>query len=81
MSPVKSKLENMINREIIAEVKGSADFVSNLVVVEKVNKKIRLCLDPQTLKLAIKEENHIIPTFEELAGKLKVIKKSFLYLI
>lgn len=40
------------------------------MIVEKNNKQLRLCLDPRELNLALKEENHVIPSFQELSEKL-----------
>ena len=38
--------------------------------MRKKNKDLRVCLDPQDLNKVIKEENHMIPSFEQFAVKL-----------
>lgn len=70
MERVRKELDEMESKRIIERVNEPTDFVSNLVIVEKTNGRLRLCLDPQALNRAIKEENHPIPTFEQLAEKL-----------
>lgn len=44
--------------------------MSNLVVVEKPDGSIRLCLDPQDLNRAIRRDHVLIPKVEELVSKL-----------
>lgn len=63
-------MERLENLKIIEKNEGQADWISNIVIVEKPNKSIRLCLDPRELNLAIKPLNYPIPTFEELSAKL-----------
>lgn len=70
MQPLKSKLDQMCDEGFIERVDGPSDWVSSLVVREKPNKTLRVCIDPQELNKVIKEEHHPIPVFEELAEKL-----------
>ena len=70
LAPLKNTLDKLIEKDVIAEVNEPTDWVSNLVIVEKPNKSLRLCLDPKELNLAIKSENYLIPTLEELSVKL-----------
>lgn len=70
MSSVKNELNVMIKKGVICKNDEPADFVSNLVVVEKKNGKLRLCIDPKELNKAIMKENFPIPTFDEIAEKL-----------
>lgn len=46
----------------------------SLVVVEKKNKSLRLCLDPRNLNRAIKRYHYPIPTVEEIRSKLNGAK-------
>ena len=46
------------------------DWVSSLLLVEKPNSKIRLCLDPIDFNWAIKREHYVIPTSEDVIAKL-----------
>jgi len=51
------------------KVDQPTDWVSNLVVVEKQDGSLQLCLDPQDLNKTIKLEHYKIPTMEEIAAK------------
>jgi len=60
----------MENQGIIARVTQPTDWVNSLVLREKENGQLRLCLDPKDLNNAIKGEHHPIPTLEEVTPKL-----------
>lgn len=59
---------------IIEPMSAPPDWCSNLVVVEKPNGKIRLCLDPKHLNEALKAEHYMIPTLDDLRVKLHQMK-------
>lgn len=67
---LRSTLEELSKRNIITKVDEPTDFVSNLVIVEKKDGSLRLCLDPRELNKSLKEENHPLPTFDVLFSKL-----------
>ena len=46
------------------------DWVNRLVVVEKQNRKLRICLDPRPLNKAIKCEHLHLPTAEEIFSQM-----------
>ena len=48
----------------------STDWVNRLVVVEKQNRKLRVCLDPRPLNKAIKCEHFHLPTAEEIFSQM-----------
>ena len=56
----------MVNFNIIELVDEPIDWVNGLVIVEKPNRKLRICLDPRSLNRAIKREHLHLPTTEEL---------------
>ena len=64
---LKSELERLTERDIIAPVTAPTPWVSSLVVVPKKNGKLRLCLDPKDLNLAIQREHYPLPTIEDVA--------------
>jgi hypothetical protein len=70
---LKETLDDLQEKGIIADVDKPTDWVNNLVIVEKKNGSLRLCLDPKPLNLAIRRERYIIPTpcdvQSRLAGK------------
>lgn len=74
---VKLKLEQMERDCIIAKVDEPTDWLNPLVIVEKKNKDLRLCLDPKYLNEAISREHFLIPTVDEIASKLS--NKSFFF--
>ena len=45
-------------------------WVNSLVIVEKRDGSLRLCLDPRDLNKAIRREHHRIPTAEDIASRL-----------
>ena len=46
------------------------DWVNRLVIVEKPNGKLRICLDPQPLNNAIKREHLHLPTAAEIFSQI-----------
>ncbi|KAE8748061.1 hypothetical protein FOCC_FOCC005256, partial [Frankliniella occidentalis] len=69
---LKPKLEELEKAGIIAKVQGEQPkFVSNLVVREKPNGDLRLCLDPEILNTAIIRQRYAIPSLDEISCKLK----------
>ena len=64
------ELDRMIELEIIEPVEGTSEWVSLLVVVEKPNGKLRICLDPKDLNRVIKHHHLKLPTAEEIFGEM-----------
>ena len=52
---LKEELDKMENTGVINKVTTPTDWVNSLVVVEKENGKLRICLDPKDLNAAIKD--------------------------
>ena len=59
---------------VIRKVEEPTEWVSSLVVVEKPNGKVRLCLDPRDLNKAIQREHYPMQTVEEVAAELSDAK-------
>lgn len=76
MDKLKVKLDELVKNKIIEPVNQPKNWCSNLVVRQKPNGDLRLCLDPVDLNKAIKREYYLIPTLEEIKTKL-VGKKIF----
>lgn len=68
---LREKLDELVADAIIAPVTEATDWVSSMVVVQKPNGKIRLCLDPKDLNTAIRREHYPIPTIEEVSTRMK----------
>ena len=54
---LKLKLDLMEKHKVIQKVNKPTDWLHNLVVLEKKDGSLRLCLDPRELNKATKREN------------------------
>ena len=70
---LKSELENLTEKGIIAPVTEPTPWVNNLVIVEKPN-KLRICLDPRDLNKAIQRSHYPMPTIDQLLPDLSKAK-------
>lgn len=66
---LKHTLKILEDEGIIASTDRPTDWVNNLVIVEKRNGSLRLCLDPKALNKAIKRERYTIPTPAEFQSR------------
>ena len=64
------ELDSMLADGIIVPVEEPTDWVNSLVVREKPNGSLRVCLDPRDLNKAIKREHYPVPTVEIVTTKL-----------
>ena len=71
---LKATLDDLERRDIITRVEEPVDWVSNLVIVEKANNTLRLCLDPPDLNQAIEREDFKPPSFETISNTLNGCK-------
>ncbi|XP_029656885.1 uncharacterized protein K02A2.6-like [Octopus sinensis] len=60
----------MEKKEIITKVTRPTDWVNSIVIKEKPNGTLRICLDPRDLNKALKRKYHPIPTLEEITPSL-----------
>ena len=67
---LKEELNNMVKLGIIEKANEPTDWVSSLVVVQKPNGKLRVCLDPRDLNKAIKREHYQLPTTEDILAQM-----------
>ncbi len=72
---LKNKLDSMEQHRFVDKVDEPTDWVSNLVVTEKKDGSLRICLDPKDLNKAIKREHFHIPTTKEVVSNLGGKKK------
>lgn len=68
---LKLTLENLVSQGIVSKVDEPTDWVQSLVIVQKPNGSLRLCLDPKELNSAIKREHYMLPTCDEIINKLQ----------
>ena len=71
---VKAELQKMEDWGIIAKVDEPTEWVSSMVVAEKKDGSVRICLDPRELNKAIQREHHHIPTLDDIAHKFSGMK-------
>ena len=69
---LEKELKRMVDLDIIEPVQKPTDWVNGLVVVEKPNGKLWVCLDPRPLNKAIKSEHFHLPTAEEIFSQMLV---------
>lgn len=69
-SRLEDKLRTLEDHQIIKKVAHPKNFVSNLVIIEKKDKSLRICLDPKDLNKVLVREHYLIPTYEEIITKL-----------
>ena len=60
----------MEKQSITEEPTGPTEWLNNLVIREKGEGWLCICLDPKYLNEAIKREHHPIPTPEQIIPKL-----------
>ena len=70
MPKLKETLDKMSKSGVISKVDGPTDWVNILVIVEKKDGTLRLCLDPKNLNKVIKREHYSAPTAETISNNL-----------
>ena len=76
---VKEELKRLSEEGIIRPVTLPTDWLSNMLVKEKPNGKLWICIDPsQTINKAIKRPKYTIPTIEE---KLPLLTRAKVFTI
>lgn len=71
---LKLKLDELEKKKIIEKSDSYSEWVHNMVIVEKKDKSLRLCIDPGELNACILDESFPIPTLDELISVLKGVK-------
>ena len=67
---LREELSRMTKLGVIEPVETPSEWVSSLVVAEKPNGKLRICLDPRDLNKAIKRHHLRLPTAEEIFAEM-----------
>lgn len=67
---LKAELDRMEAMEVIYPIKEPTEWVSSLVIVEKPDGKLRLCIDPKDLNKAIKRHHYPMRTAEDIFNKM-----------
>ncbi|XP_062541678.1 uncharacterized protein K02A2.6-like [Armigeres subalbatus] len=67
---VNQKLDELLRRDIIEPKEGPASWVSPLVVANKANGTIRLCVDLRRVNQAVIRERHPMPVIDVVLAKI-----------
>lgn len=67
---LKKTLLEMESKNIISKVDYPTDFVNSLIIVEKPDGRLRLCIDPRQLNNQIMREHYTIPTLDDILYRL-----------
>lgn len=73
---LKETLEAMCELKVIEKYEQPSEWQSNIIIIEKPDKSIRVCLDPREINKYIVRERFEIPTIEQI--KLNLMGKNFL---
>ena len=71
---LSTKLDELVELDIIEKVSGPSSWVSPVVVVPKPSGDIRLCVDMRQANMAVKRERVPIPTIDEVLQDLNQSK-------
>ena len=74
---LKVTLERLTRDGMVADVDCPTESVSNLVVVEKKDKSLHLCLDPKPLNAVIMRQRYVIPTPTDVQEQLHAANRSW----
>ena len=67
---LEKELKRMVDLDIIELIKTPTNWVNGLVIVDKLNGKLRICLDPRPLSNVIKREDLDLPTDKDIFSQL-----------
>ena len=71
---LKDELTRLEKASVIIKEEEPTDWVSSLVVAEKPNGKLRVCIDPQHLNKALKRSHYPLPVIEDILPELTNVK-------
>ena len=71
---LKTELDELESKGIIAKQTEPTDWVSSMVVTKKPNGKLRICIDPKDLNKAVKRSHYPSRTIEDLIPDLTQAK-------
>ncbi|XP_028165312.1 uncharacterized protein K02A2.6-like [Ostrinia furnacalis] len=67
---LQQELEKLEKMDVIVKVTEPTEWVSSLVLIEKKNGQLRVCLDPRNLNKAIKRTHYPIPSVDMVRAKV-----------
>ena len=67
---LEAAADEIEKKGIISKEEGFTPWTNSLVIQEKANGKLRICLDPKDLNTTIIDDPHPIPTLDDITHKL-----------
>ena len=67
---LKKELDRLVQTEVLVKAERPTDLVLPLVIVEKPNGDLRLCLDPMDLNEYIRREHYHLPHRSEILSEM-----------
>ena len=67
---VKAEIDRQVKLGVLLPVSEPTEWVNSMVVAEKRDGGVRICIDPKDLNKVIKREHYQIPTKEEVISKM-----------
>jgi len=64
----------MVQNQILLPVSEPTDWVSSMVILEKKDGSLRVCIDPKDLNNAMKRSHYPTPTIDDITSELKDAK-------
>lgn len=74
MDKLKAELDRMKRLDIIEEIDEPTEWVSSLVIIEKAEGRLRVCLNPSDVNRVIKREHYPMPTAETVMSEMSEAK-------
>ncbi|KAK2173362.1 hypothetical protein NP493_881g00004 [Ridgeia piscesae] len=71
---LKKELDRLVQTEVLVKAERPTDWVLPLVIVEKPNGDLRLCLDPMDLNEYIRREHYHLPDRSEILSEMAVAR-------
>ena len=71
---LKTEFDKMVEMKIIQAVNETTDGVNNLVLVEKPDGLLRICIDPKEINKAINDPQYVHPTAEDVLSQMNGVK-------
>ena len=70
----KAELERLQQEDVIIEVNHYTEWVNSIVPVQKLDGRIRLCIDTRNLNMAIKRNPYYMRTLDDILPQLSKAK-------
>ena len=66
----KQELNRLVHKEVLAPVDEPTEWVNQMAVATKKDGSLRICIDPWSLNLALKQEHYQLPVLEDILPDL-----------